>query len=82
MTGANFECNVRMPDPKSWIEGLKNAGVNTFTFHLEDIFDSDEKVLADKIFEMSNLIKEANMKVGISFDVTNDAHFLMPFLEA
>jgi pentose-5-phosphate-3-epimerase len=81
-TSARFDCTVRMPDAKEWISPLSGAGARSFSFSLKDVFDSDEKIMAETIFEMSHLIKESNMKTGVVLDDGDDVQILKPFLEA
>ena len=71
-----------MPDVKEWISPLSGAGARSFSFSLKDVFDSDEKIMAETIFEMSHLIKDANMKTGVLLDDGDDVQTLKPFLEA
>lgn len=44
--------------PAQWIEGMADAGVNQYTFHIEPVQES--------VADVCRLVREAGMKVGLA----------------
>lgn len=55
---AFFETHMMVADPVQWIEGMRDAGVDQYTFHVEPVVDS--------IGEVCRKVREAGMKVGLA----------------
>lgn len=55
---AFFETHMMVQRPQQWIEGMADAGVDQYTFHIEPVLDDVE--------DISRKIRESGMKVGLA----------------
>lgn len=49
---------MMVSEPEKWIEGMADAGVDQYTFHIEPV--------QDHVADVCRKIKEAGMKVGLA----------------
>jgi len=57
---AYFDCHLMVTNPKEYVDSMKKAGCDMFTFHIEALETKEEAVL------LCELIKTREMKVGIA----------------
>jgi ribulose-phosphate 3-epimerase len=91
-TDAHFDCHVMITNPIAWVKPLADAGADTFTFHIEAMYDKDsegEEVYNPeecnkKTYEMINEIRNAErkMRVGMTLRTDTDVKRLKPFLDS
>jgi ribulose-phosphate 3-epimerase len=92
VTDAHFDCHIMINNPIEWVEPMADAGADTFTFHLEAMYDKDangEEVYDaarcnEKTYEMINAIKNASrdMKVGMTLRCDTPIERFKPFLDS
>lgn len=70
-----LDTHLMIENPEKYIEPFSKAGSDLITFHIEAC--RDEK----HVFEVINLIKSFNKKVGISVKPNTDIKEVFPFLE-
>lgn len=70
-----IDCHLMVTYPEQWIEPLKKAGANSFTFHIESTLpDNDPKIMIQKI-------KDAGMKVGMVIKPNTNVDVLYPYID-
>ncbi|CAH0552678.1 unnamed protein product [Brassicogethes aeneus] len=55
---AFFETHMMVAEPEKWIEGMADANVNLYTFHIEPVMD--------EVISLCRKVKEAGMQVGLA----------------
>lgn len=55
---AFFETHMMVSRPEQWIEGMADAAVNQYTFHVEPV--------QDRVASVCRAVREAGMKVGLA----------------
>jgi ribulose-phosphate 3-epimerase len=92
VTDAHFDCHVMITNPIEWVDTLAEVGADTFTFHLEAMYDKDAdgeeiydpEICNAKTFKMIDKIKNASrpMRVGMTIRTDTPVERLKPFLDA
>ena len=91
-TDVHFDCHVQITNPITWVETMADAGADTFTFHLEAMYEIDNEgkevyepaKCNEKTYEMINAIRTASrkMKVGMTLRTDTPVERLKPFLDS
>lgn len=91
-TDVHFDCHVQITNPINWVETMAEAGADTFTFHLEAMYDIDAEGnevyeparCNEKTYEMISAIRNASrkMKVGMTIRTDTPVERLKPFLDS
>lgn len=58
MQDAFFETHMMVSNPEQWIEGMADASVDQYTFHVEPV--------QDHVSAVCRKVREAGMKVGLA----------------
>lgn len=58
MQEAFFETHMMVSRPEQWIEGMADASVDQYTFHVEPV--------QDRVPDVCRAVREAGMKVGLA----------------
>jgi ribulose-phosphate 3-epimerase len=72
---AMIDCHLMVSEPSKWVQPLKLAGATQFTFHLESILPNNDP------FAMIQMIRDANMRVGIVIKPNTPIESVFPFIE-
>ncbi|XP_041460421.1 ribulose-phosphate 3-epimerase-like [Lytechinus variegatus] len=72
ITSAFFDMHMMVLSPEKWIEPMKSAGADQYTFHVEAT--DDPKMVIHRI-------KEADMKVGIAVKPATPIDVVLPYVE-
>ncbi|VDM48305.1 unnamed protein product [Toxocara canis] len=71
-----FDVHLMVTNPEQWIQSMKKAGANLFTFHLEA---AEAKGGDDAVFAIIRTVKQAGMKVGIAIKPQTPVQKLLKF---
>lgn len=93
VSDVHFDCHVQIKGAINWVDIMADAGADTFTFHLEEMYEHDsegneiydEAKCNEKVFEMIHKIKTnetRKMKVGMTLRVDTPVERLKAFLDA
>ena len=69
-----FDVHLMVSHPERWVTDMAKAGANTFTFHVE--VGPTEQLMA-----LIDIIRAANMKVGIAIKPNTSVDLLTPYFQ-
>jgi len=69
---AFFETHMMVSKPEDWIEGMADAGVDQYTFHIEPVIG--------QVRDICRRIREAGMKVGLALKPNTDVEVVKEFI--
>ncbi|CAH1258774.1 RPE [Branchiostoma lanceolatum] len=69
---AFFDMHMMVNRPEQWIEGMRDAGANLFTFHIE---------ATDDVTGCIRKVKESGMQVGIGLKPKTPVDVVFPYVE-
>jgi len=70
---AYFDMHMMVSRPEQWIEPMKDAGANMYTFHAES---------TDNIGNCIREIRESNMQVGLAIKPNTSVDVVLPYVES
>ena len=73
--GSILDVHLMVTNPEHWVEDMKEAGVDIFTFHVEITS------VGDTLFELIERIKSKNMKVGLAIKPKTPVDAVFPYLD-
>lgn len=89
---AFFDVHLMVSNPKQWIADYAKAGADMYTFHIESVIGettSDEgsgdpaaATLHPEVVEICQLVRAANMHVGLTLKPETSMEVLLPYLAA
>ena len=59
-------------NPEQWLEPMKKAGANQFTFHWEAVANSNETEGSEAVFKLIEKVKALGLKVGVAIKPKTD----------
>ena len=62
-------------NPEQWLEPMKKAGANQFTFHWEAVANSNETEGSEAVFKLIEKVKALGLKVGVAIKPKTDVRF-------
>ncbi|KII69088.1 Ribulose-phosphate 3-epimerase [Thelohanellus kitauei] len=65
--------------PIKWVKGMSMAGADQYTFHLESL--GNFCLIFDDPFNVINLIRDANMKVGLAIKPKTQVEEIIKFID-
>ncbi|VDD90892.1 unnamed protein product [Enterobius vermicularis] len=73
-----LDVHLMVTNPEQWLEPMRKAGANQFTFHYEAV---DAKGGKDAVYSLIDKIRASNLKVGLAIKPRTPAENLLPFAE-
>jgi ribulose-phosphate 3-epimerase len=79
---AYIDCHLMVTDPERWVEPLRKAGANGFTFHIESAMPGEDigRNHDDGVRTLIRMIRDAGMVVGITLRPPTPIDQIFPFL--
>ncbi|EQC36726.1 ribulose-phosphate 3-epimerase [Saprolegnia diclina VS20] len=71
-TTAFFDCHMMVAEPEKWVDDIKDAGGDQFTFHLESTSNPTALIAQ---------IRAAGMKVGVAIKPGTAADAVLPYVD-
>lgn len=73
-----LDVHLMVANPEQWLEPMRRAGADQFTFHWEAV---DDKGGDSAVYSLIDKIRAANLKVGLAIKPKTAVEKLLPFAE-
>ena len=80
-TAAEFGVHLMISDPQGLAKKWIQPRVKLITFHIEPFLEMKRSVRDFAVFQTINIIKEADIKVGIALNPKTNIEFVTPYRE-